>query len=259
MTEHSDEGPGTSSISRALYLLAHLADAPGPVTVKQVSADLKVPPSTAHRLLNALAAEGVVVASGSGIYRIGPRFYRISARVVQGMSQVTIAQPIVDALAAKYNETVLLGRYVAADRAMDFVYRANGSQMLTYQIDLHRPMSLYWGASGKAILAFLPDDEIKQTLLRDSASSVSGEKPPSLRARMAELREVRERGYAISEGEKLPGARGVAAPIFDAKGVFGCLCMTSPQERMPNASIGAIVKDIMEKSDEISRFLGAAR
>src|SRR3546814_2243551 len=86
----------------------------------------------------------------------------ISARVIQGMSQVTIAQPIVDALAAKYNETVLLGRYVAADRAMNFVYRADGNQRLTYQIDLHRPLSLYWGASGKAILAFLPDDEIEQ-------------------------------------------------------------------------------------------------
>jgi len=259
MTENSDEGPGTSSISRALYLLTHLADASGPVTVKQVSSALKVPPSTAHRLLNALAREGFVAASGSGIYRIGPRFYRISARVIQSMSQVTIAQPVVDTLAAKYNETVLLGRYVAADRAMDFVYRADGSQMLTYQIDLHRPLSLYWGASGKAILAFLPDDDIEQILLREKGTSVSGEKPPSLRARMAELREVREQGYAISEGQKLPGARGVAAPIFDAKGVYGCLCMTFPQERMPSASMDAIVTDIMERSDEISRFLGAVR
>src|SRR3546814_14265980 len=82
-----------------------------------------------------------------------------------------------------------------------------------------RPVPLYWGASGKAILAFLPDDEIEQILRREGASPASGEKPPSLRARMAELREVRERGYAISEGQKLPGARGVAAPVFDAKGV----------------------------------------
>jgi DNA-binding IclR family transcriptional regulator len=259
MTEYNDEGPGTSTISRALYLLTLLADAPGPVTVKQVSTDLKVPPSTAHRLLNALAGEGFVAASGSGIYRIGPRFYRISARVMQSMSQVTIAQPIIDALAAKYNETVLLGRYVAADRAMDFIYRADGSQRLTYQIDLHRPMSLYWGASGKAILAFLPENEIEQILRQAGASPASGEKPPSFRAGMTELREVRERGYAITEGQKLPGAQGVAAPLFDAKGVFGCLCMTFPQERMPNASIDAIVTDIMEKSDEISQLLGAAR
>src|SRR3546814_4202920 len=76
-------------------------------------------------------------------------------------------------------------------------------------------------SSDLAILAFLPDDEIEQILRREGASPASGEKPPSLRARMAELREVRERGYAISEGQKLPGARGVAAPVFDAKGVFG--------------------------------------
>src|SRR3546814_10139411 len=95
--------------------------------------------------------------------------------VIQGMSQVTIAQPIVDALAAKYNETVLLGRYVAADRAMNFVYRADGNQRLTYQNDLHRPLSLYWGASGKAILAFLPDAELEQILRREGHSQEPGE------------------------------------------------------------------------------------
>src|SRR3546814_5796548 len=114
-------------------------------------------------------------------------------------------------------------------------------------------------SSDLAILAFLPDDEIEHILRREGASPASGEKPLSLRARMAELREVRERGYAISEGQKLTGARGVAAPVFDAKGVFVCLCMTSPQERMPHASIDAIVKDIMAKRDEIWRFLGAER
>src|SRR3546814_14549335 len=107
MTEHSDEGPGTSIISRALYLLALLADAPGQVTVKQVSTDLKVPPSTAHRLLNALAGEGVVAASGSGIYRIGPRFYRRSARVITDISQVTFPQPIVQAHAPQHNKPAL--------------------------------------------------------------------------------------------------------------------------------------------------------
>src|SRR3546814_16357197 len=140
---------------------------------------------------------------------------------------------------------------------MNFGYRADGNQRLTYQNDLHRPLSLYWGASGKAILAFLPDDEIEQILRREGASPASGEKPPSLRARMAELREVRARGYAISEGQKLPGARGVAAPVFDAKGVFGCLCMTSPPEPMPHASIHALEMDTLATSDELSRFLGA--
>lgn len=259
MTANTDEGPGTGTISRALYLLAMLADARGPVTVKQVSTDLKVPPSTAHRLLNALAAEGFVAASGSGVYRIGPRFYRIAALVSQGTSPVSIVQPIVDTLAAKYNETVLLGRYVAADGAMDFVYRADGSQKLTYQIDLHRPLSLYWGASGKAILAFLPEDQIQQILRRERGASVSGDKLPPLNAALAELRKVRERGYAVSEGEKLPGARGVAAPIFDAKGVFGCLCMTSPRERMPHATLDTIVNDIIGTSGEISRVLGDPR
>src|SRR3546814_9525303 len=87
---------------------------------------------------------------------------------------------------------------------MNFGYRADGNQRLTYQNDLHRPLSLYWGASGKAILAFLPDDEIEQILRREGASPASGEKPPSLRARMAELREVRERDTRSAKGKNSP-------------------------------------------------------
>src|SRR3546814_17953392 len=86
--------------------------------------------------------------------------------------------------------TVLLGRYVAADRALNFVYRADGNQRLTYQIDLHRPLSLYWGASGKAILALLPDDAIEHILRLEGASPASGQEPAYLRAGMAEPRDV---------------------------------------------------------------------
>ncbi|WP_288251495.1 IclR family transcriptional regulator [uncultured Hydrogenophaga sp.] len=256
MANDSNEGPGTGTVSRALHLLTFLADSSGPVTVKQVGEHLKVPPSTAHRLLNLLATESFVDIVGNGLYGIGSRFYRVAALVSRHLSPVSVAQPIIEQLAAKYNETVLLGQYVAAERAMVFSVRADGSQKLTYQIDLHRPLSLYWGASGKSILAFLSEDVIKAVLQNEGHSPATGAAPPSLAQGLSELQLVRERGWAVSDGQKLPGARGVAAPIFGSAGVIGCLCLTSPRERLAHADVDAIGKDVMDNAQNISSLLG---
>lgn len=252
-----NEGAGSGTVSRAMHLLTFLADSSGPVTVKQVVEYLKVPPSTAHRLLNLLATEGFVEIAGNGLYGVGSRFYRVAALVSRSMTPVSVAQPIIQQLAAKYNETVLMGQYLAAERAMMFSVRADGSQKLTYQIDLHRPLSLYWGASGKSILAFLPEEVIEAVLLNEGNSPATGERPPTLEEGMSALRAVRERGWAVSDSQKLPGARGVAAPIFGASGVIGCLCLTSPRERLPKTDVDAIGHDVMQKAKEISTLLGA--
>ena len=251
-----NDGPGTGTISRAMHLLTLLADSTGPVTVKQVGEHLKVPPSTAHRLLNLLATESFVEIVGNGYYGIGSRLYRVAARVSRNVSPATVSQPIIEQLATKYNETVLLGLYVPAERAMMFSVRADGSQKLTYQIELHRPLSLYWGASGKSILAFLPDETITSILRSESNSPATGAPPPSLEDGMSEIHAVRERGWAVSEGQKLPGARGVAAPIFGPSGVIGCVCLTSPRERLPRSDVEGIGKDVMDKANEISSLLG---
>lgn len=255
----SNEGAGTGTVSRTLHLLTFLAGSSGPVSVKQVGEYLRVPPSTAHRLLNLLATESFVEVAGNGAYGIGSRFYRVAALVNRNLSPVSVAQPIIERLAAKYNETVLMGQYVAAERAMMFSVRADGSQKLTYQIELHRPLSLYWGASGKAILAFLPSEVIEAVLRHEGSSPATGAPPPTLEEGLLELQAVRERGWAVSDGQKLPGARGVAAPIFGASGVIGCLCLTSPRERLPQADVEPIGQDVMQKAKEISDLLGGGQ
>jgi len=71
----------TGTVSRALQLLAVLADAKGPVAVKHVANTMGLAPSTAHRLLQLLRKEGFVDAAASGrLYDIGAQFYRSFAQ-----------------------------------------------------------------------------------------------------------------------------------------------------------------------------------
>ncbi|MDB5819275.1 MAG: hypothetical protein JWQ11_2915 [Rhizobacter sp.] len=251
----SDAGTGT--VSRALHLLALLADAGGAVTVKYVSDAMNLAPSTAHRLLQLLRKEGFVDVAAAGQYGVGPQFYRVAARVLGGQSPATLAQPVIEAIAEMFNETVIFGLYLPTEGALSFEARADGQQKLKYQIDMHRPLSLVWGASGKSVLAYLSSEAMASILSAEKPSPATGELPPSAQTLSAQLAEIRERGWAVSESQKLPDARGVAAPVFGPAGVLGCICLTSPKVRMPHASIESIGREVAARAKALSRELGA--
>jgi DNA-binding IclR family transcriptional regulator len=248
----------TGTVSRALSLLSTLADAGGPVTVKEVADKMGLPPSTAHRLLQLMRAEGFVAAlPGSRQYVVGNELYRVSARIVNATKTPELAQRFIEATASHFDETVVFGLYLPAQRALCFVARADGKQLLKYQIDLHQPLSLVWGASGKAILAFLPDRTVADILAAEGPSPAEGKTAPSLDELRQILLVIRSRGYAVTASEKLPGARGIAAPVFGPDGVMGCICLTSPKARLPHASIEEIGRAIAAAARELSLALGA--
>jgi DNA-binding IclR family transcriptional regulator len=248
----------TGTVSRAVLLISTLADAGHPVTVKEVSDKMNLPPSTVHRLLQLMRAEGFVATiAGSRQYTIGTELYRVSARIVNETKIPKLAQGFIEALASQFDEAVLFGVYLPSRLALSFVARADGNQVLKYQIELQQPLSLLWGASGKAVLAFLPDEIVAKILASEGPSPTEGKQPPDLDELQQMLRVIRSRGYAVTEGEKLPGARGIAAPVFGPAGVIGCICLTSPKARMPHGSIEDISRSVATAARELSLALGA--
>lgn len=251
-----DKSSGT--VSRALKMLTFIADAGGNVTVKQVAEEMGLAPSTVHRLLNLLRSEDYVEAKGkAGTYSIGPQFYRVAARVVSLVPLAELAQPVLDEIVHKYDETVVFGIYLPAERAMSFAARSDGKQKLTYRMDMNRPLSLVWGASGKAILAFLSDETVTDILRTEGLSPGNGAEPPSLETLHEQLTDIRLHGYAVSNGEKLPGAKGIAAPVFGASGVIGSLCLTSPEGRLADADMRQIAESIAGHAHTLSCLMGA--
>lgn len=254
----SREPVGTGTVSRAMQLLTLLADSTGSVSIKSIADQMDLPPSTVHRLLHLLRQEGFVQpASEPRQYAIGPEFYRIAARVTDLMSPSDIAKPFLERLASTFDEAVILGLYLPEQGKMSFVVRADGKQRLKYHIDLHTPTSLLWGASGKAILAWLPEDAIRAIWAAEGASPASSAPKPSLKAVQAELASIRARGFAVTSGEKLPEARGIAAPVRNARGVIASLCMTSPTSRPLSVGVEAAGDELIETANALSIALGA--
>jgi DNA-binding IclR family transcriptional regulator len=250
----SAEGP----VRRTIRLMTAIADAGGPVTIQSLAQRLELPPSTVHRLLQVLRDEGLVERhSRRAEYRIGPGWYRMAARVVEGMDAVQLARPVVRRVGETAGEACLFGLYLAREHALTFVVRHRSPHPLGYRVTMNEPLALAWGASGKAILAHLPDPTIAEVLAGLGPSPAAGvDAEPN--ALQEELTRLRSEPYVISHGERLPGAVGIAAPVFDAGArVVGSICLTIPEARFDRDKTGSLGELVRREADALSAALGA--
>src|SRR5262249_22800504 len=103
------------------------------------------------------------------------------------------------------------------------------------------------GASGRAVMAFLPKKQIEKAIRRHRLPAVTTHTITSQAKLFRELATVRRAGYAISDGERLEQAVGIAAPVFRGNGdVFGSILVTIPKFRFlkkDESKIARAVKD----------------
>jgi DNA-binding IclR family transcriptional regulator len=260
MNEERDPKAGAGTVERTMLLMAALADADGPVSVRHVAGLLGLAPSTTHRLLNLLVTGGFAVFDQkTSLYSVGPELYRVSARIAAATSPATIARGYIAELARRYDETVLFALWLQATGKIAFVERSDGQKKLRYLVEMNTPLSLVWGASGKAALAFLSSEEIDRVLREEGPAPGTGEAPPDREALEVELEDIRRKGFSVSHGEKLPGALGIAAPVFGPSGVIGTICMTMPRERAPTVSTDELGGVVAATAQSLTQQLGGRK
>lgn len=246
------EGP----VQRVIRVLRAVAEDPERISVSQLASRVGLPRSTAHRLLQALVGEELLVMSGDR-FVLGPDAYRLGSLLVGGFDAATVAAPAMESLTSALDETCLLGVYLPAERAMMFSARSECSHAVKYTVAMNRPASLAWGASGKAITAFLDEDERRRVLDEAGAAPASEADPPSERRFEKECADIRQSWFAVSHGEKSAGAVGMASPVLGRGGQpIGCLCITVPEQRVDDEKIAKVQPLLVASARDLSEALG---
>jgi IclR family transcriptional regulator, acetate operon repressor len=113
-----------------------------------------------------------------------------------------------------------------------YVDQVLSPQEVRMSVTIGRPYPLHAGSSSKAILAALTDQELVEYLRHHDLEPITGATlttPPALQQEIARIRTL---GYAVSIGERQPGAGSVAAPVRQADGsVFGSVSLCGPADR----------------------------
>jgi len=219
-------------VAKALAVMRWLVDeGPRVCGTRQVAAVLSVSPSSAHRILHGLAAAGLLEAKHDG-FCLSAEFYRLAAKATSRSPIQQIAVPILEAVVAECDETAALCLYSRRRRAVTFAALCESSQPLRHVIEPHTWSPLHAGASGLAILACLDDDEVRAIARATGLPALTEDTITDVEELLCELAPIRKRGYAISRGQRVPGAVGIAAPVFAADGeVVGDLVVTIPRSR----------------------------
>jgi len=252
------DASGTGTVERVVKLLACVAEAGSGVSIKSLCQSLGLPASTVHRLLTLLIQEGIIERSPSrAVYGPGLEFVRISSLVAAKIELVDLAKPIMQWLVEECDETCVLLRYIPRSRKVMAIHIEYSSHPLRYQIDMFQPHSLLWGATGRSVLAFLPEDEIDAAIKDNDLSPTSGARLPARNVFLKDLSDIRERGYATTHGQKIAGAVGFAAPLFNSeKRVIGCLSITVPEARHSQRGAVKLSGLLLSGAERLSRHMG---
>jgi len=249
------------TVERIVKLISYLASKEGDVGIKEIADELQLPQSTAHRLIQQLMALDMMQrVHGARRYEFGPEMYRLGAMIANKVNVVQLATASLHRIVAYTNESCALGLYRDDDATLVFAASVESPQQLRYQLDLYKPVSVLWGASGHSILAHLPPERIK-SLLKKEPRSPTGLPPLPMRALTKELALIREQGFSVSKrGEKIDGAAGVSAAIFGPSNrIVGCFSLFIPRMRYPESRESDLARLVVKEARELSDVLSGTR
>lgn len=219
------------SVDRALDLLEILAEAPEGLGLNVVAQRAGLNGSTCHHLLATLAQRGYVGRSGRRTYFLGSKIADLSQRQIRQFNLVDMAMPELRRL----NEQTLESVHLAVLQGHNLVTLAKLDSRLPIRVgsdDTAKANAAHATATGKAILAWLPETEIARVIAGTGLSRFTPRTINTIAELMEDLRLVRRRGYSIDGEEFQPGVVCYGAAIRDQAGtVLGSVSCSLPQMR----------------------------
>lgn len=222
-----------ASISRAIRALEAFANHPGGVALTRLSNELGYGKASLSKILSTLEREGFVRCdAASGHFHLSWRLLALAYGYAERVGMPDLCMPVLQALADETGELVQLA-VVEGDDVL-FVAKAEGADRRMRMVPLVGAVApLHATASGKVWLASLPEAEAAAILARQSLPRLASRTVTSRSRVLAQLREVRTRGYATVDEELVDGGRAVAAAIVHGGRVVGAVAVSGPMVRLP--------------------------
>ena len=201
------------------------------VSLGELASRTRMIKSSVFRILYTLGELGYVEKDSQGHYSLTPRWENLCLGAQPTRELIRISAPLMANLLNRYKETVNLGVLDGGDVLYIHVIESPHAFRLAAHAGMRSP--LYSTALGKCLLSNLSSEEVDGILKEHPIRELT---PHTIRSKVAfkrALERVRTQGYAIDDGEDSPGARCVAAPVFNATGeVLAAISISGPAGRI---------------------------
>jgi len=243
------------SVDRALDILLCFSREEPARSLTQIAEAIHMSKTTVHRLLATLENKRFITRdSTTGLYRLGLRFIEMASLVLQDVDLHRWAKPYLQRLAIEYGETVDLS--ILDGSHVVYLEVIESPQRIKLAAAVGQRLPAYFTASGKALLAFLPEENVKK-IISDNLAESSNHDQGSVQQMVEDLRVTVERGYAISEQEYEEEINAVAAPIFDKdRNPIASIAIVGPSYRLSKDRLPALGESLRQMTQQISNEVG---
>ena len=253
-TEPDSQAP---ALQRGLAVLEFLAGREEGATLSEISAALGLSPASCFRLTGVLEDSGYVLREdASRRFRLSRKLLLLGQPQHEGRSLVESCLPAMREVLALTGETVQL--CCLAEHECVMIEQLPSTHPFKYIVDLGSRPPIHCCAPGKAMLAHLDEAALNATL---DAIAFTAHTPRTLASREAFVEsfpKIRERGFAVDQGEHFEGIHCVAAPLLDRHGhPVAAITIAGPSSRIQArrfTELGRIMKQAAAQA--ALRYLG---
>lgn len=254
-TADSSESKTVAAVERAADVLLYFGQASAnDLGVTDIAHALGLSKAAVHRLLSSLRTrELVTVDPVTRRYSMGPGALILGLSALNRLDVRRLAIAELAAISADTGETATLS--IRSTEHRIYIDQVTPSREVIMSVRIGQPYPLHAGASSKAFLAFLGEDEIKR-YLDVPLEKLTTATVVSRRALLKELRDIAARGWAASVGERQEGAASVAAPVLDHQGrPVAVISVCGPAGRFVPGTAGYADR-LLRSTRELSTQLG---
>lgn len=258
MAPRPDTGPDfIEALARGLDVIRAFRPHRPVMSLSEVATAADLARPTARRILLTLAELGYVRQAEHG-FALTPRVLELGVAYVRSMGLWDVARPHMERLVARTNESCSIAQLDGSD--IVYVARVAVPKIVSLAVEIGTRFPALQTSLGKVQLAAMTEAELEAVLAQPTRSGLVPRWQPDRAERDAELREVRARGWALTDEQLTLGIRSVAAPLRDGTGrvIAGlnvnCHAAETPVERLVGEHLPLLLHAAGEISADFARL-----
>lgn len=253
------EGTGPDfieALARGLEVIAAFRAGRSTMGLTEVATATGLARPTARRILLTLQELGYV-RTVDGAFALTPRVLDLGVTYVRSQGLWDLARPHMAQLCARTNESCSVAHLDGSD--IVYVARVAVPKIVGLSVQVGTRFPALPTSLGKVLLAALPPAELEAVLAQPTRSGLVARWQPGHAERDVALREVRARGWAVTDEQLTLGIRSVAAPLRDGSGrIVAALNVNThaaetPLERLLDEHLPRLLATAGEISADLAR------
>lgn len=245
------------SLRAGLRILNEFSHVSRELTVTELATRLAMSKSQVSRMLTAFREEGWVTQNpATRAFSIGISAYAAGTRFINSNRLTREALPILRAVVDRCGFTCTLSVLDGAKPL--YLLGIDGPISADFAARVGTYFPAHATAPGKSLAAFA-DEAVRLEILRAEMVRLTSETITEAAELRAELRVVREVGYAVSRGERTAGIGSVAVPVFEAANhCVAALGIAYPRSLVPEEKFADFAALLHGRASALSLRMGAS-